>query len=69
MGVRSIHRMTEEPVGTYYLIKKSTDGHMNMFSSSNYLDDLFQAYEAIFMLAEADPTFAKAQEDMTIYYD
>jgi len=69
MGIRGIHRMTEEPIGTYFLIKESTDGHMNTFSSSNYVDDLFQVYETIFLLAEADPTFAKVQQDMTIYYD
>jgi len=69
MGIRGIHTMTEEPIGTYFLIKESNDGHMNTFSASDYLDDLFKTYEALFILAEADPTFAKAQQDMTIYYD
>lgn len=54
---------------TWYLVKPQVSGGMNLFSATSRLEDLFAAYEAIFILAEADPTFAKAQEDMTIYYD
>ena len=54
---------------TWYLVKPQVGGGINLFSATPHLEDLFTAYEAIFMLAEADPTFAKAQEDMTIYYD
>ena len=54
---------------TWYLVKPQVSGGMHLFSATPHLEDLFAAYEAIFILAEADPTFAKAQEDMTIYYD
>ena len=54
---------------TWYLVKPQVSGGMHLFSATPRLEDLFSAYEAIFILAEADPTFAKAQEDMTIYYD
>ena len=53
----------------WYFVRPSNQGGIHSFSVSKDQKEIFAVYEAISILAEADPTFAKAQEDMTIYYD
>lgn len=60
---------TASDPATHFLIKPSLEGGMHMFSASDKFIDIAVALQTIELLAEDSRVFAKAWEDMTIYYD
>ena len=69
MNVDVTEPIANSDPATHFLIKPSLEGGIHMFSASDNFLDIAVALQTVELLAEDSRVFAKAWEDMTIYYD